>query len=305
MVSLSGRLGPASRSYSKHHRLVATTARSVYWKRMDRANVDRMTGPLEPIRATHRSPLPVLLLHGFAGSGRSWGDDLCRALVPPAGRVVLVDLPGHGSNTSDREGAPSMLEEALESIACAATGPFDLVGYSMGGRIALHAALRYPDRVRRLVLESASPGLATERERKERRAADETLAGRIEADGVASFVAEWSTLPVLRPATERPAEVDARIREVRLANRPAELAAALRGLGTGALPPLWDRLNEVRAKALVLAGAADPKFVEIARLMAAAIPGAEVEIVPGAGHTVHLDRPGAWTAAVRRHLTSP
>lgn len=264
-----------------------------------------MKGPLKPVRAPHSSPLPVLLLHGFAGSGRAWGDDLCRALVPPAASVVEVDLPGHGSNTRDRGGAPCTLEDALESISSAVSGPFDLVGYSMGGRIALHAALRYPDRVRRLVLESASPGVATERERTERRIADETLAGRIESDGVASFVAEWSNLPVLRPATRRPAEVETRIREVRLANRPAELAAALRGLGTGALPSLWDRLDEVRARALIVAGAADPKFVEIARRMAAAIPGAEVEIFPGAGHTVHLDLPEAWAAAVRRHLASP
>jgi 2-succinyl-6-hydroxy-2,4-cyclohexadiene-1-carboxylate synthase len=272
---------------------------------MDRANVDRMKEPLEPFRTPDGRSLPVVLVHGFAGSGRWWGDELRRALVPPAGRVVDVDLPGHGSNRSDRGRAPCTLEGALESISRAVSGPFDLVGYSMGGRIALHAALRYPDRVRRLVLESASPGLDTERERTDRRAADEALAGRIESDGVAAFVAEWSDLPVLRPATQRPAEVQTRIREVRLANRPADLAAALRGLGTGALPSLWDRLDEVRARALILAGAADPKFVEISRRMAAAMPGAEVEIVPGAGHTVHLDRPDAWAAAIRRHIGPP
>ncbi|MCA1791247.1 MAG: 2-succinyl-6-hydroxy-2,4-cyclohexadiene-1-carboxylate synthase [Thioalkalivibrio sp.] len=271
---------------------------------MDRANVDRMKGPRETLRASGAPPLPVVLVHGFAGSGRSWGDDLRRALVPPAVRVVDVDLPGHGGNTSDRGGAPCTLEGALESISRAVSGPFDLVGYSMGGRVALHAALCYPDRIRRLVLESASPGLATERERADRRGADEALAGRIEGGGVAAFVDEWSDLPVLRAATQRPDEVETRIREIRLANHPADLGAALRGLGTGAIPSLWDRLDEVRAPVLILAGAADPKFVDIARRMAAAIPDAEVEIVPGAGHTVHLDRPDSWSAAVRQHLAA-
>lgn len=186
------------------------------------------------------------------------------------------------------------LEAALEGIDARAPGAYDLVGYSMGGRIALHQALRVGNRVRRLVLESASPGLATNEEREARRRADDELAARILDDGVEAFVDTWERLPLF--ATQRGLSdgVRSRHREGRLANDPASLAAALVGLGTGSLPSLWDRLGEVGAEVLVLVGERDDKFVEIGRKMADRMPRAQLEVVEGAGHTVHLERPAAW-----------
>lgn len=246
--------------------------------------------------------VPIVLVHGFTGSGASWSRDLRGALTAAGRRVVAVDLPGHGTRSVDQDPHAFTLERALEAIGGATTGRMDLVGYSMGGRIGLHFAVACPDRVRRLVLESASPGLASEPERAARRADDRTLADRIERDGMAAFVTEWSRVPVLRPAAARSSEAEERVRRIRSANRAEGLAGALRGLGTGALPSLWDRLAEVRAPTLLLVGAEDPKFVGIARRMAESLPDATVAIVPGAGHTVHLDQPGAWASGVLKHV---
>lgn len=172
----------------------------------------------------------------------------------------------------------------------------------MGGRIALHVALQYPDRVRRLVLESASPGLSSESERAARRDDDEILAARIEEQGIEVFAAEWAAVDVLRPGPRRPSAATRRADRVRRANGAPGLAGALRGLGTGSLPSLWDRLGEVRAPTRLVTGALDAKFVEIARRMAGVMNDAVVDAVPDAGHTVHLDRPDAWLALVTSWL---
>lgn len=175
----------------------------------------------------------------------------------------------------------------------------------MGGRIALHVALRHPDRVQRLVLESASPGLASASDRAARRDADEILAARIEVQGIEAFAAEWATVDVLRPGPRRAPAATRRADRVRRANRGSGLAGALRGLGTGSLPPLWDRLGEVRSPTRLVTGALDAKFGEIARRMAGAMKHAVVDAVPDAGHTVHLDRPDAWLPLVTSWLDGP
>lgn len=168
----------------------------------------------------------------------------------------------------------------------------------MGGRIALHLALRAPDRVRRLVLESASPGLETEEERRARRRADAELAESIVSGGMEAFVRQWEALPLFSSQQGLSAGVRARHRAGRLANDPRSLAAALRGLGTGALPSLWDRLREIAVPTLLVVGALDRKFVEIGRRMERRLPAAALEVVAEAGHAVHLERPEAWVASV-------
>src|SRR5215218_7773568 len=230
----------------------------------------------------------LVLLHGFTQTGRSW-QPIGRAL---AGRYrsAAPDLPGHGDFAERRPASFIACDTYLRAL----TGePFTLVGYSMGGRVALHAALALGDRVRRLVLVGASPGIADPAERSARRAADDALAARIEAIGVEAFAREWAALPLWAGQPER---VAAAAHADRLRNTPAGLAAALRGLGTGVMEPLWDALPSLTVPVTLAVGERDEKFRAIAERMADLLPRAEVVVVPGAGHAAQLEQPDAVAA---------
>jgi 2-succinyl-6-hydroxy-2,4-cyclohexadiene-1-carboxylate synthase len=244
------------------------------------------------------------LLHGFTGSVKNWRDQMTR--LGHHYRVLAVDLPGHG-----RTDAPDELERyRMEHVAgdlvtlldVLGATPVHWLGYSMGGRLALYAAIHHPQATRSIILESASPGLADESERQARRDRDEALAARIEREGVPAFVAEWERLPLFATQGRLPASGRAALREQRLANSASGLAGSLRGMGTGAQPSLWDQLGTISRPTLLIAGELDGKFVVINRRMAAAIRGAKLQIIPDAGHTTHLERPELFATAVLAFL---
>jgi 2-succinyl-6-hydroxy-2,4-cyclohexadiene-1-carboxylate synthase len=234
----------------------------------------------------------VVLLHGFTHTGASW-DPVVAALAERY-RALTPDLRGHGS-ASDR--IPVSLEPVLDDIAALAPATFTLAGYSMGGRIALHAALVLGARIDRLVLIGASPGIADPSERAARRAADERLADEIEGSTIEQFAERWAQTPVL---AGQPAGVAAAARADRLRSTPDGLARALRGLGTGALPSLWERLPEIEMPVALIVGERDQRFGDIAREMAARLNSAEIVVVPGAGHAVHLEAPAAVAETISR-----
>lgn len=238
-----------------------------------------------------------LLLHGFTGAASNWAA-VASALSPRAS-VVIPDLLGHGATDAPDDPARYAMPHAAADLFVLwqhlALPPVHLVGYSMGGRLALYTALAYPRMVARLTLESASPGLETDAERTARRASDEALADRIEREGVAAFTAAWENLPLF--ATQS-AAAKASLRPVRLAQRPRGLANSLRGMGTGAQPSLWPRLPELAMPVHLIAGALDAKFVAINQRMAALMPAARLTVIPDAGHTVHLEQPDAYLAAL-------
>jgi 2-succinyl-6-hydroxy-2,4-cyclohexadiene-1-carboxylate synthase len=227
----------------------------------------------------------LVLLHGFTHTGASW--DHVVAALPQRYRPVAPDIRGHGTASGVR---PVSLAAVIADVRAVATEPFELAGYSMGGRLALHVALALAERVRRLVLIGASPGIADPKARCERRAADEALAEEVEVMSIEAFAQRWARTAVL---ADQPAAVQAAVHADRLRSAPAGLAAALRGLGTGALPPLWARLGELAVPVELLVGERDRKFRDVAAQMAAALPVARVHVVGGAGHAVHLEAPAA------------
>jgi 2-succinyl-6-hydroxy-2,4-cyclohexadiene-1-carboxylate synthase len=225
----------------------------------------------------------VLLLHGFTNTGASW--DPVIAALGERYRALAPDIRGHGSASEAR---PVTLAAVIDDVAAAAPERFTLAGYSQGGRIALHAALALPERVERLVLIGASPGIDDPAERAARRAADEALATEIEGGRIEEFAARWASTPVL---AGQPTEVRAAAHADRLRNTPAGLGGALRGLGTAALPSLWGRLGELRMPVALIVGERDAKFRAIGAQMSGALPRGELVVVEGVGHAVHLEAP--------------
>src|SRR5215207_10203974 len=225
----------------------------------------------------------LVLLHGFTQTGRSW-QPVLHALAARY-RAIAPDLPGHGEFAERR---PASFAACDAYVRVLADAPITLAGYSMGGRIALHAALSLGPRVRRLVLVGASPGIADPAERAARAAEDAALAARIEAIGLEAFAREWGAQPLFAGMPRGIAEI---AHADRMRNTAAGLAAALRGLGTGVMPPLWDRLGELPVELVV--GERDEKFRAIAERMTAALVAGRLHVVPGTGHAVHLEAPEA------------
>lgn len=241
---------------------------------------------------------PLLLLHGFTGRGTAWGSHA--TALARAFRVITVDLPGHGRSARadpDRLTVERTADDLATILHRAGTVPADVLGYSLGARIALRLAVAHPPVVGRIVLESPSAGLPTAAERAARLRADEALATRIERDGTAAFVDEWERQPVFASHALLPPARAARLRAMRLANDPRGLAASLRGAGQGAMEPLFDRLAAIAAPTLVIAGALDERGSSRADELARRIPGARLEILAHAGHTPHDEQPGIF-----RHL---
>jgi 2-succinyl-6-hydroxy-2,4-cyclohexadiene-1-carboxylate synthase len=235
----------------------------------------------------------LVLLHGFTQTGRSW-QPIAHALAGRY-RAIAPDLPGHGDFAERRPASFAACDAYLRALADGR--PLTLVGYSMGGRIALHAALGLGRVVARLVLIGASPGIADAGERTARAAEDAALADRIEAIGLEAFVREWGAQPLFADMPRGVAEL---ADEDRLRNTASGLAAALRGLGTGVMPPLWDRLGELAMPVELVVGERDEKFRGITERMAVAMPDARVHVVPGAGHAAHLEAPDALVELLGR-----
>jgi 2-succinyl-6-hydroxy-2,4-cyclohexadiene-1-carboxylate synthase len=255
-----------------------------------------------PVDRDTQARTPLLLLHGFTGSSANWA-----GLLPRFGRrTVAPDLLGHGRSAAPKAPARYAMENAAADLAAliehTVAEPVHLLGYSMGGRLALYFALTHPSLVKTLTLESASPGLADPAARAERRVADEALAGAIEADGIDAFVERWERLPLFASQARLPAPVRAALRGERLANDPLGLANSLRGMGTGAQASCWPWLREVNLPTLLIVGALDEKFCAINCLMQERMPHAHLSIVDDAGHTVHLEAPDRFQQQVERFI---
>ena len=209
-------------------------------------------------------------------------------------RPVVPDLPGHGSAG---DGRPVDFAACVAGLARRAPDRFALCGYSLGGRIALHLALAHPYRVTRLVLVSTTAGIEDPVGRADRRRADEALAEQLGKEPLAEFVRRWRAQPLFAgepPAARAAAAAD------QLRNSPAGLAAALRGLGTGAMEPVWDRLGELAIPATVLVGARDEKFTALGRRLVERLPAAALAVVPDAGHGLLWEAPWAVARALAR-----
>jgi len=245
----------------------------------------------------------ALLLHGFTGCAESM-EGLAREIAGL--RVVRVDLPGHGGSEDPRDPErwrPAALHRSLLAVLDALGLPaVHLVGYSLGGRMALDFAVHHPRRCRSVAVIGARAGFADPAERLARREADEALARRILEEGVPAFVDAWMALPLFRSQRRLGAAWLAAARAQRLRCRAEGLAGSLRGMGAGAQEPLHPHLPGLHVPVLVCVGEQDTRFHAPSRELVCLLPRAELAVIPRAGHAAHLENPAATGRRLQEFL---
>jgi len=245
---------------------------------------------------------PVVFLHGFMGNCESWYeivDGLKRSIY-----CVTIDLPGHGKNLPKDRSAyeiPNCAEIIVRLVENVGFKEFSLVGYSLGGRQSLFLALNFPKRVKKLVLESSSPGLEAEKERAERKKSDEKLAQELETDSLENFIHKWYNQPLFESLKKDQTQFETLISK-RKQNDPKGLAASLRSMGTGTQESLWGKLKNLKPPTLLIVGEYDRKFQEIAHKMSAETEKISITCVTGAGHNVHYEKPEKYVELLKNFL---
>lgn len=244
----------------------------------------------------------LLLLHGFMGSKEDFQEGV--EILAEQFYCITVDLPGHGQTEvlggDQYYQMPQVCHGLIEFLKQLGKTPCFLTGYSMGGRLALYLALKFPDYFQKVILESGSPGLKTEAERIDRREKDEQLALQLETNDLNLFVQGWYHQPLFHSLKKH--HKFNHVLQSRLKNNPLELAKSLRYLGTGNQPSLWEELPQNQIPVLLLVGQADSKYIEINQEMANLCPAMIPNIIPHSGHNIHLENVSAWVNAILEFL---
>lgn len=246
----------------------------------------------------------LVLLHGFTGSIETW--ETIVSLLPSSIKVIAVDLVGHGKTDKPENVLKYSMEEQIEILhdlfEQLKLQSFTLLGYSMGGRVALSYAHKYPEHIQHLFLESSSPGLKTKEERVNRQLSDEKLADFIMEKGLKAFVDYWENIPLFSTQKALPESIQEKIRKQRLSQSELGLANSLRGLGTGVQPSLWDELSKIEVPITIIVGSLDEKYCRIGKEMVNLLPNAKYVEVEQVGHTIHVENPTQFATIVKDAL---
>lgn len=249
--------------------------------------------------------IPLLLLHGFTGDKSTWYPFISN--WEKGNQLILLDIIGHGKTDCPNEtkvydihNVARHIAEILEQLHI---NKVNLLGYSMGGRLALAFSILYPHKVNKLILESASPGLEGELERKERRIQDNLLGDYIKKEGIKKFVEKWENIPLFASQKCLPIEQQDNIRKKRLLNSVIGLVNSLKGMGTGAQPSWWDQLLSLPEYVLVITGELDEKFCQIASRMTKKNNYIQWISIENSGHAIHVEKPEIFDTIVREFLS--
>lgn len=245
---------------------------------------------------------PLVLFHGFTGSSETWTSFIAK--LQKDYDVITIDLPGHGKTvTKPGKTLPMFADDFKQILAVLNMKQIHLLGYSMGGRIALALSLEYPELVKTLMLESASPGIESVFERNARKLADDKLANKISQEGITAFVDYWENIPMFTTQKSLSKETQQAIRQERLRQTENGLSQSLQFMGTGVQPSYWDKLASLSLPVLLIVGELDKKFVELNEKMVSLIKDVEMITVPKAGHAVHLEKSNDFESIVSKFLT--
>lgn len=246
----------------------------------------------------------VLLLHGFTGTCENWLP--LHEEWSSHFKLISIDIIGHGKTDVPKDSNRYKMEEVVKDLhfilQALAVEKVSIVGYSMGGRLAISFAVTYPNMVTSIVLESSSPGLQTVAEKKARVLNDQKLATKILKDGMQSFVDYWESIPLFESQRLLPSEVQQGIRKQRLNNNPVGLANSLLGMGTGEQPSWWGDLQTLQFPILLLCGEEDQKFCNIAKDMEKLLPNSSKIVVKKCGHAIHVEQSRFFGKIVREYL---
>ena len=247
------------------------------------------------------SPATIVALHGFLGDGLDFQPLI--ALTKAHFRWVTIDLLGHGASDSPRElefydlnHQSSQLQTCIRELQL---GRFTLLGYSMGGRLALQYAIRNPDFLEHLVLIGTSAGIACESARVERKKQDAAWANLIQEQGVAEFLSAWNQQPLI--ATQQKYLSPSLYQELqkrRRQNNWAGIINSLLGFGVGVMPSCSEQLGSLELPVTMFTGVEDKKFRAIAKEMLGKIKSARHIEIPDAGHAPHLENPSSLYSAL-------
>lgn len=240
----------------------------------------------------------AVFLHGFTGSSKTWEEVI--ASLDPSIELLTIDLIGHGESDKPENASRYFAQEQVEDLHALIQqigwDHFTLIGYSMGGRLALAYASKYE--VDCLILESSSPGLKDEEARIERKSVDSKLAEKILVDGVLAFTDYWEQIPLFESQKSLSLKKQQQIREERMSQTAIGLSNSLKGFSTGVQPSLWDKLGSLEFPVIMLTGELDKKFCEIAKKMLAILPNADWKIINGVGHAIHVENPKLFATIV-------
>ncbi|MBW1895467.1 MAG: 2-succinyl-6-hydroxy-2,4-cyclohexadiene-1-carboxylate synthase [Deltaproteobacteria bacterium] len=252
----------------------------------------------------NQSAPPIVFLHGFMGSGQDWAEVI--DALSDRYYCLTIDLPGHGRSLHFTDDRSYTISEASLGIVGAMNkagiSPAPIVGYSMGGRLALSLAIHHRHVCSRLIVESATAGIVDENARAQRLAEDEKRAMELEQGEFEDFLRTWYRQPIFASLIDDEEKLEDVLRQ-RRKNKPAKLAKALRGMSVGAQAPLWEFLPCVNIPVLLVAGEQDGKYKDIVKKMATSLPRARVEIVSEAGHNAHMDRPSVVARLIDQFLS--
>jgi len=268
-------------------------------------NISGIKINIEFLREENKSEYPLLVfLHGFTGSSNDWNTII--PSIKSEFSSAAIDLTGHGKSDSPANinyyTIESLVKQVYDVINHISKNKIIMVGYSMGGRAALSFAVKYPEMIEALILESSTAGIKDETLKDERVKKDEELANYIETHSIEEFVDHWMNLELFNTQRRFSNKKREQIRELKLRNSKTGLANTLRGLSTGKMTPLFDELKNIKARTLLITGELDTKFTEINSEMVKLFPNAEHKIIKNAGHNTHLEEPEGFVETINEFL---
>ncbi|MCZ6673487.1 MAG: 2-succinyl-6-hydroxy-2,4-cyclohexadiene-1-carboxylate synthase [Verrucomicrobia bacterium] len=233
----------------------------------------------------------LICLHGFVGSGSDF--EILADHYPDHPTLIAPDFPDYAIDpevTDDAWGtALSALKKIIEIEASDA--PSVLLGYSMGGRIALQFALKYPGLLKALVLVGATPGIADHTDREKRVRADEELATKVANQLIDTFLESWLNQPLLNSQKRIPEPYRSKMWNMRRKHKVQTIAQNLISLGTGSMQPAWKQLPELHLPTFLITGEEDKKFTQIAQQMMQSLPMAQHSTISESGHAACFEQP--------------